>query len=177
VTGFVDLAQFIPGLAVELRYATAHNFLGRVLYPSARAYLREPVARKLAAAQAEARSHGLALKIWDAFRPAEVQRQMWAARSDPRFVAPPERGSRHTRGAAVDVTLIRREDGLEVRMGSGFDEFVPAAASDFTELPESILVHRRQLRAWMTAHGFTGIRSEWWHFDDSEWEAYPLVET
>ncbi|HAB16604.1 MAG TPA: D-alanyl-D-alanine dipeptidase [Verrucomicrobiota bacterium] len=172
----VDLEECVPGIVVEMRYAAARNFLGRALYRLPRASLRAPVARKLANGPKAAAMAGLGLKVWDAFRPAVVQRLMWAACPDPRFVAPPERGSRHTRGAAVDVTLVRLNDGAELPMGTGFDDFTPRAASDFEALPAEVLANRHQLRDLMLAAGFTGIRSEWWHFDDAEWEKYPMIE-
>ena len=171
----VDLQHIWPDLRVELRYATDRNFVGRVLYPSNRAWLAEPVARRLAEAESMARRNGMALKVWDAYRPVSVHRLLWEARPDPRFVAPPDRGSRHGRGASVDVTLADPASGLDLDLGTDFDEFdSPAAASDAVCLPEDVLVRRRQLRAWMEAAGFVGISTEWWHFDSVDWEAHPM---
>lgn len=175
--GFVDLTEFIPGLHVELRYATARNFLGRPVYPSPRAWLREPVAARLAVVETSLRRQGWGLKVWDAFRPAAVQREMWRILPDPRFVAPPERGSRHTRGAAVDVTIIDLRTGLEGDMGTDFDDFSPLAASECPDLPAELQARRQWLRREMQAAGFSGIRSEWWHFDAVDWEQFPLVES
>jgi D-alanyl-D-alanine dipeptidase len=172
----VDLAQFIKGIRVDMRYATTRNFTGRVLYASPRPWLREPVARQLAAAQAAAAGHGLGLKVWDAYRPAEAQRLMWAACPDPNFVAPPERGSRHTRGAAVDVTLVRLDDGAELPMGSDFDDFSTRAARDYAGLEPPEAANRALLTRFMTDAGFTGIRTEWWHYDAEGWERWPLID-
>jgi len=171
----VDLQRIIPGLRVELRYATDRNFVGRVLYPSNRAWLVEPVARRLCDAESMARRNGMALKVWDAYRPTTVHRRLWEARPDPRYVALPERGSRHSRGASVDVTLVDLLSGRDLDLGTDFDDFdSPAAASGALDLPEQVLVRRRRLRGWMEAAGFVGIASEWWHFDAVDWDAYPV---
>ena len=171
----VELQRILPVLRVELRYATDRNFLGRILYPSNRACLVEPVACRLAHAESMARRNGVALKVWDAYRPASLHRCLWEARPDPRFVAPPDRGSRHSRGASVDVTLADPVSGLDLDLGTDFDDFdSPAAASDAACLPEDVLVRRRRLRSWMEAAGFVGISTEWWHFDAVDWELHPM---
>jgi len=175
MSSLVELQRIIPGLRVELRYATDRNFVGRVLYPSNRAWLVEPVARRLSDAESMARRNGMALKVWDAYRPTTVHRRLWEARPDPRYVAPPERGSRHNRGASVDVTLVDLSSGLDLDLGTDFDDFdSPAAASGAVDLPEQVLVRRRLLRGWMEAAGFVGIASEWWHFDAVDWDSYPV---
>lgn len=175
MSSLVELQRIIPGLRVELRYATDRNFVGRVLYLSNRAWLVEPVARRLCDAESMARRNGMALKVWDAYRPISVHRLLWEARPDPRCVAPPDRGSRHSRGASVDVTLADPSSGVDLDLGTDFDDFdSPAAASDAVGLPEDVLVRRRQLRAWMEAAGFVGISSEWWHFDAVDWEVHPM---
>jgi D-alanyl-D-alanine dipeptidase len=171
----VNLSGFIPHLQVDLRYATRENFTGEILYTTPEALLRRPTAEKLRAVQAELNLEGLGLKIWDAYRPPSAQRRMWDLRPDPRFVAPPDRGSRHSRGTSVDVTLVALSTGEELPMGTGFDEFTPRAAHDFSDLPAEIQANRRRLRAAMEAHGFAGISSEWWHFDDMDWAAFPPV--
>ncbi len=174
VNELVDLEEWIPGVCVELRYATSRNLVGRPVYASPRAWLVEPVARRLSAVESELRAEGLGLKIWDAFRSAAAQRALWESCPDPRFVAPPERGSRHSRGVAVDVTLIRRSDQQELAMGTDFDDFGPAAAAAFEDLPEDVRARRLHLRNAMFRHGFEGIQSEWWHFHAEDWASFPL---
>ena len=95
-----------PRIQVDLRYATEANFTGRRLYASAEAWLRPGTAGKLRMAQDRLEAQGFGLKVWDAYRPPSAQRELWRCLPDPEFVAPPERGSRHTRGASVDVTLV-----------------------------------------------------------------------
>lgn len=171
----VKLSEVIPGIMVELRYATARNFTGQPLYPDAEARLIPATAAKLAAVQCGLKRLRLGLKVWDAFRPRRAQQRMWDVLPDARFVAPPERGSRHNRGAAVDVTLVRLLDGAELPMGTDFDDFTGRAALEFDDLPPEVVANRRLLRNAMEQGGFSGIRSEWWHFDDQDWQEWPLL--
>lgn len=171
-----NLAEFIPGLVIELRYATPRNFTGEILYAVREAWLRRPTATKLRAAQAALGERGLGLKIWDAFRPGSAQARLWAMFPDERFVAPPKRGSRHTRGTSVDVTLVTLLTGAELPMGTDFDAFGAPAAADWTGLPAHEAANRLCLRTVMEAHGLVGIRNEWWHFDDADWERFPPLQ-
>lgn len=172
----VDLAAAVPGVALEIRYATADNFLGRPLYPVARAFLRRPAAEALAAAQAELAAEGLALEVWDAYRPYAVTVAMWEAVGDPDFVADPAKGSRHNRGCAVDATLVRAGTGEELPMPTAHDDFSPRAAADFAGLPPEVAANRDRLIAVMRRHGFEVLASEWWHFDFVGWERFPLLD-
>src|SRR5579859_6125721 len=103
----VNLEKLIPGIRLDVRYATTNNFTGQQLYPVAKCYLRRQAAEQLKLVQAELRPMGLALKIFDAYRPLAVQKKLWAICPNPGFVADPAKGSKHNRGAAVDLTLIR----------------------------------------------------------------------
>ncbi len=171
----VEISSIDPSIVVDLRYATAHNFVGKVLYREGRCVLRRMTAERLSRAQKRLQRQGFGLKIWDGYRPLSVQREMWALVPDSRYVANPERGSRHNRGAAVDVTLVDA-NGVEVSMPTAFDDFSERAAATFADLPDSILVHRRILQEAMTAEGFTILDSEWWHFDDPNWQRCELLD-
>jgi D-alanyl-D-alanine dipeptidase len=118
----VRLDRLDPRWCIDLRYATPENFTGRRLYSRAEAWLRPETAAKLSAARDRLSDRSLRLRVLDAYRPPSAQRALWAALPDERFVAPPERGSRHTRGTAVDVTLLDAA-GRELEMPSAFDEF------------------------------------------------------
>lgn len=170
----VRLRDLDPRWRIELRYATPDNFTGRILYPSAEAWLRPATAQKLRLAQDHLDARHIALKVLDAYRPPSAQQALWTAVPDERFVAPPGRGSRHTRGTAVDVTLVDGT-GAELEMPSGFDEFTERAQRDWSGASVTARRHLDWLTEAMTAAGFTGIRSEWWHYDDSEWRAYDLL--
>jgi D-alanyl-D-alanine dipeptidase len=101
---------------------------------------------------------------------------MWEAVPQPGYVANPAKGSRHNRGAAVDVTLIRLADGSEVPMPTPFDDFTERAHRHYTNLPPEIIANRALLEGVLTRHGFVGLPTEWWHFDDRDWSQYPLLD-
>ncbi|MEW6573785.1 MAG: M15 family metallopeptidase [Bacillota bacterium] len=173
---FVDLGEYVPELEVELVYYTEHNFTGRKLYDDPRAYLRRGTAEKLKKVLAEVAQRGYRLKIWDAYRPPRVQFEMWAVAPDSRYLVNPHKGySPHSRGCAVDVTLID-SSGRELDMPSGFDEFSPKADRDYSDVTPTRAANSRYLEEVMVRHGFISIRSEWWHFVDSEKEKYGVVE-
>ena len=133
----VDVERVIPGIVLDIRYATTNNFTGQKLYPVARCCLRREAAENLKAVQEELRGIGLALKVFDGYRPLSVQKKMWAVFPHPGFVADPAKGSRHNRGAAVDLTLIKL-DGTEVPMPTPFDDFTPKAHRDYMDLPAEV---------------------------------------
>jgi D-alanyl-D-alanine dipeptidase len=172
----VELRFFIPTLVIDLRYATKHNFTGQVLYVSTDCSLIQPTARKLLSAQNEFRSLALGLKVFDAFRPLSVQRRLWEIFPDDRYVANPAIGSRHSRGTAVDVTLIDLA-GNELEMPTSFDEFTVQAHRSYQNLPKRVVENRKLLEDVMTRNGFVGLTTEWWHFDDSAWEHYPIIDS
>ena len=109
----VDVKRMIPGIVLDIRYATTNNFTGQKLYPAARCCLRREAAVNLKAVQQELHAMGLGLKVFDGYRPLSVQKKMWAVYPNPGYVADPAKGSRHNRGAAVDLTLVKL-DGSEL---------------------------------------------------------------
>ena len=157
----------------EIRYATTYNFTGQKLYPFPAAYLRRELIPCLEAVQRELAMKGLGLKIYDGYRPLPIQQKMWDLIRDERFVSNPavNRG-RHTRGTAVDVTLVDRR-GKPVPMPSDFDEFSPRAAVTYTGGSSEQRRNRDILQRVMTCHGFLSYPDEWWHFDFKGWEKYP----
>ncbi len=170
----VDLASL--GIPLDIRYATESNFMKRTLYPVAKAYLRGPAARALAAAQRELAPRGIGLKVFDAYRPYRVTEAMWEPIKNPDYVADPAKGSRHNRGAAVDLTLIDLRTGAELAMPTPYDDFTPRAAHAFADLPPDALANRAMLREVMTKHGFEPLPSEWWHYDFKGWERFELMD-
>lgn len=165
---FVDIQALEPTIRVELRYATANNFMHRPVYPSiARCYLRLPVAEQLRAVQRELRSQGLGLKLFDCYRPRPVQRLLWAVVPDERYVANPAKGSRHSSGAAVDLTLVDGR-GSELPMPTPYDDFTERAHRSYQRLPAAALANRERLAAAMVRHGFVPLPTEWWHFDSAD---------
>ncbi len=175
-SGFVDVARLEPSIRIDLRYATANNFTGKVVYPpSARCYLRGPVARRLQAVQQALRAQGLSLKVYDCYRPLSVQRHFFSLVPDERYVANPQKGSRHNRGAAVDLTLTDAA-GVELKMPTAFDDFSERAHRSYQDLPPEAIQNRARLEAAMTAQGFVPMPTEWWHFDDTQAKSYRLAD-
>ncbi len=174
--GLVDAARVVPGLRLDLRYATSHNFTGRAVYASARCLLLPEVAQALARVQAALARRGLGLLAWDCYRPLSVQRELWRAYPHAGFVANPEAGSNHNRGAAIDVTLVD-SGGQPLPMPTDFDSFDARAHVGATDgVSEEARRNRRTLEAAMLAEGFHTIKKEWWHFNAAGAAGYPLLD-
>jgi D-alanyl-D-alanine dipeptidase/CubicO group peptidase (beta-lactamase class C family) len=173
----VDLASLDPTLRLDLRYATADNFVGTAVYPTdAKALLQRPAATALLAVHRSLAEHGLGLCVFDAYRPWSVTHVFWHATPlvQREFVADPAIGSRHNRGCAVDLTLYDLANGEVVAMPSAFDEFTPRAYPDYPGGTSQQRWYRELLRTAMVAGGFTQNPSEWWHFDHADWQRYPI---
>jgi zinc D-Ala-D-Ala dipeptidase len=170
----VDVAALIPDAVLDMRYATADNFTGKALYPVARCKLRRAVAKRLVLAAKRLRSEQRRLLIWDCYRPHSIQSALWKLVPDERYVANPKVGSRHNRGAAIDLGLVDI-DGKAVTLPTKFDEFSAAAHRDKALKGEAGREARR-LEAAMKRAGFIGLPTEWWHFDASGSDSYPLAD-
>lgn len=172
----VDLARFDPRIALDIRYASPANFMGRTLYPVARAVAQRPVAEALSRVQTRAEAAGYGLLVFDAYRPWRITKMMWEETPpDQReFVADPAVGSRHNRGCSIDLSLHR--DGSEVTMPSPYDDFTPMAYRSFMAAPPEALALSRMLEGWMVAEGFVPLANEWWHYDWAEWRRYPIMD-
>lgn len=170
----VSVWEYLPNVSTDLKYATADNFTGQVIYDSENAQLRFGTLRKLKKAQDQLGQEGYRLLIWDAYRPVEAQWKLWELCPDPNFVSNPNKGfSRHSRGNTVDLTLVTL-DGEAVEMPSGFDEFSPLADRDYSDVSNTARVNAERLEQAMTAAGFRGYSKEWWHFSDTI--DYPVIQ-
>ena len=169
----VDVGALDPELLLDIRYATEDNFLGRAVYDAPLCLLVPDAARRLLAAEEALRAEGYRLVVWDCYRPRSVQAEMWEILPDPTYVADPAKGSRHNRGAAVDVGL-RALDGSAVPLPTGHDDFSPRAHREATGLPPDAVENRARLERALRAAGWIPLPSEWWHFDAPRWEDYPL---
>ena len=171
---FVRVADWLPDIYTDLRYAADNNFTGQTIYDFSDAYLRYGTVQKLAAVQETVAESGCSLLIWDAFRPASAQFQLWEICPDPAYVANPEKGfSSHSRGNTVDVTLVTA-DGQPVEMPTDFDDFTALADRDYSDIGEDAAANARLLENAMTAAGFRPYSAEWWHCSDTQ--AYPVEE-
>ncbi len=164
--GFVDVRAVVPDAVIDLRYATADNFVGVPLYPAgARCLVHETLAPGLVTAANLLRQSGERLVFWDCYRPHDVQVAMFEAVPDPAWVARPGSHARsHEAGRSVDVTLAG-PDGL-VDMGTGFDDFSVRSRADATDgVSAAAQASRARLRDAMATGGLTAYVGEWWHFD------------
>ncbi|MEA5518383.1 M15 family metallopeptidase [Limnoraphis robusta Tam1] len=172
----VDIRDINPNIKLDIRYATTQNFLKRKLYSVPRCLLRADVAQSLSKVQQDIEGMGLGLKVFDCYRPWSVTKQMWEILPDNRYVANPQRGSRHNRGAAVDLTLVDLRNGKELEMPTDFDDFTDKAARDYPHNSPQVRRNSDLLEYKMKQYGFSSLITEWWHFDAVGWNQYSLLD-
>lgn len=173
---FVEVKKLDPTIVIDLPYATTNNFCERKLYPIERCFLRRKVAEALLNVQKDLKKEGVGLKIWDGYRPHSVQWEMWKHSPIPNFVGDPRYGSKHNRGAAVDMTLVDLKSKKELKMPTPYDEFSPRAHANYIKVSKEVAKNRALLQKAMRAHGFQTIQSEWWHFNYNGWRDFPVVD-
>ncbi|WP_210462551.1 M15 family metallopeptidase [Rufibacter roseolus] len=172
----VELQSYIPGLVLDIKYATADNLVKEPVYTIATAYARKPVADALKKIQAELKPLGLGLKIYDGYRPYHVTELFFEKVKKKDYVANPKDGSRHNRGCAMDLTLITLKDGKELQMPTPYDATVKQSHPDYPHVSAQVKRNRALLINTMQRHGFTVFQNEWWHFDFNDWAKYPLMD-
>ena len=170
----VEITESTHEVLLDIRYATNDNFTGRPVYARPGCYLNFEAEALLRRAAALARPQGLTLKLFDTFRPSEAQWQLWNHTPDPEFLADPRRGSPHSRGAAVDLTLIDGT-GAELDMGTGFDAFTPLSHHGNTDISPAAQRNRLVLIGLMTAAGWDFYRNEWWHYQLFQPRRFPVL--
>jgi len=161
---FVKLSDYSDVFEYDIKYATSDNFLKQPVYDCAACYLRYKTVTALLAAQVDFAKQGYRLKLFDCYRPLDVQKKMWTILPGTNYVANPAKGSIHNRGGAVDLTLVDSL-GIELDMGTAFDFFGPEAHHSYTNLPQNVLDNRKLLKNTMEKHNFKSIYSEWWHYN------------
>ncbi len=175
----LELVRLDPAIKLDMRYATANNLTGRILYDEARAFLAAPAALAVARASKAAQADGFGLTIYDAYRPWRITKKLWDATPvgpKKEYVANPKRGSKHNRGCAVDVTLHDLQTGKLVEMPTEFDDFSEKAHRDYMGASAAAISNRARLARYLTAEGFVGLSNEWWHFDFNGWEQFPVMD-
>jgi zinc D-Ala-D-Ala dipeptidase len=174
----VELVTRDSTIKLDIRYATSDNFVGRPVYTEARAFLQRPAADSLAAAHRELARHGYGLLIHDGYRPWSVTKLFWEFTPPAlrEFVANPATGSKHNRGAAVDLSMYDLALGTAVTMPSEYDEFTPRAYPDYGGGAPDARGRRDLLRAVMERHDFSVEPNEWWHFNYKDWREYPILD-
>ena len=171
----VDIKEVNPRIVVDMKYASEDNFAKTRLYDSNTCFLRRSTAEKLGAVQKELEGMNLGLKVWDCYRPLAVQRILWQILPDERYVANPEKGSRHNRASAVDVTLVDFQ-GKDLQMPTGFDDFSLRAHHQYQDLPGQAIRNRELLKSMMEKAGFIPLSEEWWHYDDQKWMQFDIID-
>lgn len=172
----IDLEKFVPGVVLDIRYATTNNFTKEKIYNLAKAYARKPVAEALKKIQDELKIKGLGIKIFDAYRPYKATVKFYEVYHDTTYVASPYRGSRHNRGCALDLTVIDLKTGNELPMPTEYDSFQKAAWPSTPVKDPVIRANRKLLIDVMEKHGFKVNGSEWWHFDFIGWKNYEVLD-
>ncbi|MEG1421825.1 MAG: D-alanyl-D-alanine dipeptidase [Citrobacter sp.] len=171
----VDLSVIFPSLHIDLKYATNDNITGAPVYREARCLLHTDAVTGLAKSISIAHLAGLNLVVYDAYRPQQAQAMLWNACPDPQYVVDVAIGSNHSRGTAIDVTLMD-ERGNVLDMGADFDEMHDRSHAWHPSVPPQAQRNRLLLNAIMSGGGFVGISSEWWHFELPDAARYPLLE-
>ncbi|AUH01485.1 D-alanyl-D-alanine dipeptidase [Prodigiosinella confusarubida] len=170
----VDIAELLPDAVIDLKYATADNLTGQPIYREHHCLLHPDAAKALVRSAAVAKLAGFGLKIFDAYRPQQAQACLWTAFPNPEYVVDIRRGSHHSRGVAIDLTLLN-EQGEALDMGADFDEMHERSHPFYPDFPPQIQRNRLLLNAVMVAGGYRGITSEWWHFELPDAVSYPLL--
>jgi D-alanyl-D-alanine dipeptidase len=159
----VEIAPPVFDVDLDIAYASGRNFTGKPVYARPGCYLHPDAAECFKTAIALAQAVNLRFKVFDAFRPAEAQWILWEHTPDPDFLADPKRGSPHSMGAAIDLTLVDA-NRVELDMGTGFDDFTPRAHHGSLDISSAAQRNRAVLLGLMTAAGWDFFRNEWWHY-------------
>lgn len=176
ITDLVELIKLDPSLKLDIRYATSNNFVGKPVYPEARAFLQRDAAQALVRIDHKLRSQGYGLLIFDGYRPWAITKLFWDITPDDKkiFVADPKQGSRHNRGCAVDLSLFDLATGKEIEMPGAYDEMSDRSFPDYKGGTADQRKMRELLRTAMESEGFSVYEYEWWHFDYKDWKKYRI---
>lgn len=174
MTSIVDITSADFDVEIDLAYATPDNFTGTPVYRHAECYLHADAAAALSRAIKLAAPLGCRFRLFDALRPTEAQEVLWAHTPDPEFLADPAKGSPHSRGVAVDLTLMD-SDGVDLPMGTEFDAFTPRSHHGNLDIPAAAQQNRHVLMGIMISAGWDFFRNEWWHYQLFDSRRYPLV--
>jgi D-alanyl-D-alanine dipeptidase len=163
-TTFVNLKSYSNAFVFDMKYATDDNFLKAKVYDCAECFLRLKTVKALVKANTKLAQKGYKIKIYDCYRPLDIQKKMWEIVPNPKYVANPKTGSIHNRGGAVDISLVTLQ-GEAVDMGTDFDYFGEKASHLYQDLPKNVLQNRKLLKSVMISAGFNSFDSEWWHYN------------
>ena len=171
---FIKVNQNQLDVDIDLRYASKNNFTGNKIYFSKSCFLHKIAYEHLCKAVDIAKKIGFKIKIFDAYRPTYVQKKLWETLPDPSFIAPPKKGSPHSRGVAIDLTLLK--NGREVDMGTEFDEFSKLSYHGSLDISKTAYHNRLILLGIMTDSGWDFYRNEWWHYQLFNSKNFQIVD-
>jgi len=160
-------------VVIDLKYGSLDNFTKQKVYNQSLCFLHNDAKVHFEKAIELAKQQGLRFKIFDAYRPQAAQEKLWEICPNPMYVAPPASGSNHTRGVAVDLTLIS-QDGTELDMGTPFDDFTEDSHHGATLSPQ-VNANRYLLLGIMMSAGWDFYQNEWWHYQLFNAKTYPLL--
>ncbi|MFV8355670.1 M15 family metallopeptidase [Flavobacterium sp. XS1P32] len=163
-TTFVNLKDYSLDFVYDLKYSTTDNFLKAKVYDCEACFLRLKTVTALVEVNKKFMKKGFKIKIFDCYRPLDIQKKMWKIVSNPEYVANPAKGSVHNRGGAVDITLVDAT-GKELNMGTSFDFFGIEASHNYPKVSMEVKKNRILIRTLMTSNGFNSFDSEWWHYN------------
>jgi D-alanyl-D-alanine dipeptidase len=166
-TTFVNLKDYSRDFVYDMKYATEDNFLKAKVYDCAECFLRLKTVNALIEANKKFMKKGFKIKIFDCYRPLDIQKRMWKIVPDPQYVANPAKGSIHNRGGAVDITLVDT-NGNELDMGTPFDFFGEQASHNYAKISDEVKANRQLLKKIMVENNFNSFDSEWWHYNLKE---------
>jgi D-alanyl-D-alanine dipeptidase len=174
----VELITLDKTIKLDVRYARTDNFVGKIVYPEARAFMQRPAAEAVVRVHRKLQKKGYGLIVFDGYRPWSVTKLFWEVTPEDKrkFVANPETGSRHNRGCAIDLSMFDIKTGKLVKMPTDFDDFTDKASPNYAGATVEQKKNRDLLREMMEAEGFTVNRNEWWHFDHKDWEKYAIYD-
>jgi D-alanyl-D-alanine dipeptidase len=174
----IELTTLSKTIKLDIRYATADNFVGRAVYSEARVFLQRRAAQAVVRVHKKLEKQGYGLVIYDGYRPWSVTKLFWdvVPEDKRKFVANPDKGSKHNRGCAVDLSIYDLKTGQPLPMPSGYDEFTDRASPTYNGGTDEERANRDLLGRLMKAEGFTVNPNEWWHFDYKDWEKYAIYD-
>ena len=174
----IELIKLDKTIKLDIRYARADNFVGKPVYTEARAFMQRPAADAIVKVHQKLKKKNLGLVIFDGYRPWSVTKLFWEVVTEDqrKFVANPEKGSKHNRGCAVDLSIYDLKTGELLEMPSDFDNFTERASPSYKGGTAKERENRDLLRKSMEAEGFTVNKNEWWHFDYKDWEKYAIYD-
>lgn len=171
----IPITQESHKVLFDLAYATSYNFTGVPVYENAACFLHKDAEKKLQKAIDLAKPLGLKFKIFDGFRPQEAQQKLWDHTPNPTFIMDPKKGSHHTRGVAIDLTLIDNITNQDLEMGTAFDDFTQDAFHSCQTISVEAQRNRKILLGLMSVAEWDFYENEWWHYQLFKPREYPLI--